>query len=85
VVICVDERALRNYYRVIRKVPVVVKDRVLQRVYDDVRHKYFVTTQDGFIQMIGNLVPNRELIIEGIPNSHGKEDVWLLHIQSGDS
>jgi hypothetical protein len=31
------------------------------------------------------LVTSQCIIIEGVPDANGKEDVWLLHIQSGES
>ena len=85
VIMCVDESALRAYYRDMRSNPPVLMNRQLTRIYPNCGKKYFVETVDGFLKLIGELVTSKCVIIDGVPDAHGKEDTWLLHIRSGES
>ena len=42
-------------------------------------------TVDGYVKMIGELVPSDVVVIEGIRDVHGKEDVWLLYVGASES
>ena len=54
-------------------------------MYEDIKTKYFVETCDGYVKLMGELIPSSEIIIEGLQNIHGHENVWLLQICSGES
>ena len=57
IIICVDEKGIRNYYRELRSSTTThVENRQIERVFPDVKRKYFVQTQDGYLRLIGELV-----------------------------
>jgi len=35
--------------------------------------------------MLGDLLPNDIIVIEGLATIYGKDDVWLLHISTPNS
>lgn len=70
IILCVDEIATRKYYKEIRASmnnPFVLDEhRELKRVYPDVKAKYCVETQDGWVKMIGSLTICNQMIIESV-------------------
>ncbi len=82
---CTDSNAIRTYFRGLRRQYDIAEDRRRVRVYEDIKTKYFVDTNDGYVKLMGELIPSTEIIIEGLQHIHGHENVWLLQICSGES
>lgn len=62
-----------------------MEGREIKRIYPDIKRKYFVESIDGYVKMLGDLLPNDMIVIEGLATIYGKDDVWLLHISTTDS
>ena len=82
---CSDVNAIRTYFRGLRRQYDIADNRKRIRVYEDIKTKYFVETPDGYVRLMGELVPSSEIIIEGLQHIHGHENLWLLQICSEDS
>lgn len=82
---CTDSNAIRTYFRGLRWSYDVAHSRRRVRLYDEIKTKYFVDTADGYVKLMGELVPSTEIIIEGLQHIHGHENVWLLHLCSGET
>ncbi len=84
-IICSDQAALAGYLKVARHHDTRVDGRTLKRIYPEVKRKYFAESIDGYIKMVGELLPSDMIVIEGLATIHGKDDVWLLHINTEES
>lgn len=82
---CTDSNAIRTYFRGLRRHYDIAEDRRRVRVYEDIKTKYFVDTSDGYVKLMGELIPSSDIIIEGLQHIHGHDNVWLLQICSGES
>jgi len=85
IVICADRAALAAYLKTARSLDTKVEDREIKRIYPDVKRKLFIESIDGYVKMLGDLLPNDMIVIEGLATIHGKDETWLLHINTTDS